>query len=127
MIPDLLVEQYQEENLAASFCEYTVSDLQSNLLQLIQTNVVYRYCEDLIIDDMDCTEEEIAQILDYYKADKQALLNSSLPFHVLHKLKEVKDEVKGSDWDRSALINSILNLIVENTLLHSTLAKFAYK
>lgn len=124
MISDLLFDQ-NERDLVNQFCEYTVSELRSNLLNLIQINVIYLYCEALIIENIDCTEAEIAQILDCCK--NKTLLNSSLPFHLWQKLKKAKDEVNESDWDRDSIINSILNLIVENTLLRSTLAKFAYK
>ncbi|MGD1919326.1 MAG: hypothetical protein ACFCAD_10805 [Pleurocapsa sp.] len=126
MIPDLLFEQYEEEDLIDQFSEYTALDLQSNLLKLIQTNIIYSYCESLIIEDVDCTEEKIAEILNYSKERNQTLLNSSFPFHILHQLKQAKDEVKQSSWDKHQTINIILNLIVENTLLHSSLAKFAY-
>lgn len=127
MISDLLFEQYEEDDLTEQFCEYTVSDLQSNLLKLIQTNIIYSYCEALIIEDVECSEEKIAKIIDCCKERNKTLLKSSLPFHILHQLKRVKDEVKESGWDKHQMINHILNLIVENTLLYSNLAKFAYE
>ncbi len=126
MIPDLLFDRYEDEDLVTQFEEYTVDDLRSNLLQLIQTNVVYSYCETLIAEDIDCTEEDIAKIIESCKGKNQALLNNTLPFRVLHQLKKVKDELKESNCSKHDTINLILNLIVENTLLHSTLAKFAY-
>lgn len=126
MIPDLLVEQYQEEDLVSQFDDYSILDLQSNLLKLIQTNIVYAYCETVIVEDLNCDEEYIARIIKSCKAKDRVLLNSILPFHILQKLKSVKDEIKGKEYDRYYIINLILNLIVENTLLHSTLAKFAY-
>lgn len=126
MIPNLLFEQYEEEDLIDQFSEYTVSDLQSNLLKLVQTNIIYSYCETLIIEDLDCTEESIAKIIECCKKKNQTLLNSTLPFQVLQELKKAKDEIKDSDYDRHYIINLILNLIVENTLLHSSLAKFVY-
>ena len=123
---NLLFEQHLEEDLAEYFSEYTVLDLQSNLLQLIQTNIIYSYCESLIMEDLEHTEEEVAKILKYCKEKKNLLLQSDLPFTVLHKLKKVKDEIAKSNLDRYEIIDLILNLIVENTLLHSSLAKFAY-
>ena len=124
MNPNLLFEQHTEEDLAEYFSEYTVLDLQSNLLQLIQTNIIYSYCESLILEDLEYTEEEIAKILKYCKEKKNLLLQSDLPFAVLHKLKKVKDEVTNYNLGRYEIIDLILNLIVENTLLYSTLAKF---
>ena len=125
MNPNLLFEQHTEEDLAEYFSEYTVLDLQSNLLQLIQTNIIYSYCESLIVEDFEYTEREIAKILKYCKQKNNLLLQSNLPFAVLHELKKVKDEITKSNLDRYKIIDLILNLIVENTLMYSTLAKFA--
>ena len=127
MYSELPFEQHiQDEDLAEQFADYTTSDLRSSLLKLIQTNVVYSYCESLIIEDLDCTESEIAQILDCCKDKDRSLLHTQLPFKVLLELKRVKDELKQGDWDREQIIGSILNLVVENTLLYSSLARFAY-
>ena len=126
MNPNLLFEQHTEEDLAEYFSEYTVLDLQSNLLQLIQTNIIYSYCESLIIEDLENTEEDVAKILECCQQKNIFLLQSNLPFTVLQKLKTVKNEITKSNLDRYEIIDSILNLIVENTLLYSSLAKFAY-
>ena len=126
MNPNLLFEQHIEEDLAEYFSEYTVLDLQSNLLQLIQTNIIYSYCESLIIEDLENTEEDVAKILECCQQKNIFLLQSNLPFTVLQKLKKVKNEITKSNLDRYEIIDSILNLIVENTLLYSSLAKFAY-
>ena len=120
-------EQYsQDEDLIDQFAEYTTLDLRSNLLKLIQNNVVYSYCESLIVEKIDCTEEEIAHILDYCKDREQNLFHVALPFEVLLKLKKAKDEVQQTERNREQTINLILNLIIENTMLYSSLARFAY-
>ena len=127
MYSELPFEQrIQDEDLIEQFADYTISDLRSSLLKLVQTNVVYSYCESLIIEELDCTESEIATILDGCKEKDRALLHDRLPFKVLLELKRVKDEVKQRDWNRQQIVGSVLNLIVENTLLYSSLAKFAY-
>jgi hypothetical protein len=127
MYSELPFEQHiQDEDLAEQFAAYTTSDLRSSLLKLIQTNVVYSYCESLIIEEIDCTELEIAEILDCCKDKDRSSLQTQLPFKVLLELKRVKDELKQGDWDREQIIGSILNLVVENTLLYSSLARFAY-
>lgn len=118
-------QQIQDGDLAEQFADYTILDLRSNLLKLIQTNVIYSYCESLIIEEFDGAEEKIAKILDCCKEKDRALLHNQLPFKVLLKLKRVKDEVKQGDWDRQQIVGLILNLIVENTLLYSSLARFA--
>lgn len=127
MYSELPFEQHiQDEDLAEQFADYTTSDLRSSLLKLIQTNVVYSYCESLIIEEIDCTELEIAEILDSCKEKDRSSLHTQLPFKILLELKRVKDELKQGDWDREQIIGSILNLVVENTLLYSSLARFAY-
>ena len=127
MYSELPFEQHiQDEDLTEQFADYTISDLRSNLLKLVQTNVVYSYCESLIIEELDCTESEIAMILDCCKEKDRSLLHTQLPFKVLLELKRVKDEVKQRDWNRQQIVGSVLNLIVENTLLYSSLARFAY-
>jgi|GEM_PF-2996225 len=117
-------QQEQNEDLIEQFADYSISDLQSNLLKLIQTNIVYSYCESLIVEESDCVEEKVAIIFDYCQAQNKSLLYDSLPFTILLKLKKAKNYVKKCDRNRQAIIEVILNLIVENTLLHSTLAKF---
>lgn len=126
MNPNLLFDRHTEEDLAEYFADYSGLDLQSNLVRLIQINIVYSYCESKIIDDLNCTELEIAKILNYCKENNNRLLQSDLPFAILHKLKKVKDDIVNSDLDRYEIIDSILNVIVENTLLYASLAKFAY-
>ena len=127
MYSEVPFEQYsQDEDLIDQFAEYTTLDLRSNLLKLIQTNVVYSYCEALIVEKIDCTEEEIAQILDCCKDRNQNLLQAELPFEVLLKLKKAKDEVQQTERNREQIISLILNIIIENTLLYSSLARFAY-
>ena len=120
-------EQYsQDEDLINQFAEYTTLDLRSNLLKLIQNNIVYSYCESLIVEKINCTEEEIAHILDCCKDREQNLFHAALPFEVLLKLKKAKDEVQQTERNREQIINLILNLIIENTMLYSSLARFAY-
>ena len=127
MYSEVPFEQYsQDEDLIAEFADYTISDLRSNLLRLIQTNIVYSYCESLIIEEINCTEAEIAQILDCCKQKEQSFLQIKLPFEILLKLKKAKDEIRQSDRNRQETISLILNLIIENTLLYSSLSKFAY-
>ena len=127
MYSEVPFEQYsQDEDLIAEFADYTISDLRSNLLKLIQTNVVYSYCESLIVEDIDCTEEEIAQILDRCKDKERNLFHIELPFEILLKLKQAKDNVQQTNYNRQQIISLILNLIIENTLLYSSLARFAY-
>ena len=127
MNPNLLLEQYSDQDLSQHFSNYTVSDLQSNLLKLIQTNIIYSHCESLIIDNQDCTEEEIARILDCCKDKSHNSLCTRLPFKLLTKLKNHKDEIQANNWSRQEIVDIILNLVIENTLLYSTLAKFAYE
>ena len=120
-------EQYsQEKDLIEEFADYTISDLRSNLLKLIQTNIVYSSCESLIIEDINCTEEEIARILDRCKDKERNLFHAELSFGVMLKLKQAKDEVQQSNRNRQQIISLILNLIIENTMLYSSLARFAY-
>ena len=126
MNPNLLFDRHTEEDLAEYFSDYSKLDLQSNLVRLVQVNIVYSYCESKIIDDLNCTESEIAKILSYCKENNHRLLQFDLPFAILHKLKKVKDDIANSDLDRYEIIDSILNVIVENTLLYASLAKFAY-
>ena len=127
MYSDLLSQPYeQDEDLIEQFSEYTVSDLRSNLLEQMQINVVYSYCESQIIEEPDCSEEEIAQIIDRCRSKNKNLLYSDLPFQVLLKLKRVKNELEDCNYTRTDMISLILNLIVENTLLYSSLARFAY-
>lgn len=126
MYSELPFEQrVEDEDLVEQFADYTIADLRSNLLKLIQTNVIYTYCESLILEEYD-TESNIAEILDCCKNKQWALLNTQLPFEVLLKLKRVKDEIRQSDLNRHEAIGFILSLIVENTLLYSSLAGFAY-
>ena len=127
MFSEVPFEQYsQDEDLIGEFADYTVLDLRSNLLKLIQTNIVYSYCESLIIEEIDCTEAEIAQILDCCKDKERNLFHAELPFEILLKLKKAKDEIQRSDRNRQQIISLILNLIIENTMLYSSLARFAY-
>lgn len=127
MYSELPFEQHiEDEDLVEQFADYTISDLRSNLLKLIQTNVIYTYCESLILEEYDCTESNIAEILDCCKKKEWASLNTQLPFEILLKLKRVKDEIKQSSLNRQEAIGFILSLIVENTLLYSSLARFAY-
>lgn len=126
MYSELPFEQrVEDEDLVEQFADYTISDLRSNLSKLIQTNVIYTYCESLILEEYD-TESNIADILDCCKKKEWALLNTQLPFEVLLKLKRVKDEIGQSNLNRQEAIGFILSLIVENTLLYSSLARFAY-
>ena len=118
--------QQEDLDLAEQFADHTIGDLRSSLLKLIQTNIVYSYCESLIIGNPDCTEDKIATILDLLKLGEQDLLYSQLSFEVLLDLKKVKDVIKASDWNRQEIIASILELIVDNTLMYSSLAKYAY-
>ena len=126
MYSELPFEQHiEDEDLVEQFADYTIADLRSNLLKLIQTNVIYTYCESLILEEYD-TESNIAEILDCCKKKEWALLNTQLPFEVLLKLKRVKDEMRQSNLNRQEAIGFILSLIVENTLLYSSLDRFAY-
>ena len=127
MYPDLFfTQQEQEEDLIAQFADYSIADLHCNLLKLIQTNIVYSYCESLILEDVDDVEEKVISIFDYCQAQNKSLLYDSLPFEVLLELKKAKKNVKQCDRDRKTIIEIILNLVVENTLLHSSLSRFAY-
>ena len=116
-------EQFEDRDLIEEFSHYTISDLQSNLSKLIQVNLVYSYCESLIMEQDDC-DLEVAIILDSCQEKNFDFVCDRLPFDLLIKLKKVKDELKQDNWQRQELINSILNLILENTLLYSTLTKF---
>ncbi len=127
MYTDLFFDRPErDKDIAEQFAEYSLSDLQANLLKLIQTNIVYSYCESLIIEEIDRAEEKVASIFDYCQAQNKSLLYDSLPFGILLKLKRAKNDVKKCDCNRQTIIEIILNLIVENTLLHSSLAKFTY-
>lgn len=126
MYSELPFEQrVEDKDLVEQFADYTIADLRSNLLKLIQTNVIYTYCESLILEEYD-TESNIAEILDCCKKKEWTLLDTQLPFEILLKLKRVKDEIRQSDLNRQEAIGFILSLIVENTLLYSSLARFAY-
>ena len=126
MNPNLLFDRYTEEDLVEYFSDYSKLELQSNLIQLIQINIIYSYCESKIIDDLNCTESEIAKIIKYCKENNNRLFQSDLPFAILHKLKKVKNDIVNCDLERHEIIDFILNVIVENTLLYTSLAKFAY-
>lgn len=126
MNSDLFLQQLEDEDLVTQFCDYTISDLQANLSKLIQINTVYSYCESLIIDDLDC-EKEVAEILDCCRDKNRSLLCAELPFELLIKLKKTKDEVAKFNCNRHQIVEMILNLIIENTLLYSSLARFAYE
>lgn len=127
MYSEVPFEQYsQDEDLIEEFADYTISDLHSNLLRLIQINLVYSHCESLIIEEINCTEDKIALILDCCKNRERNLFHSELPFEVLLKLKQAKHEVQQSNRNRQQIISLILNLIIENTMLYSSLARFAY-
>jgi hypothetical protein len=126
MYSELPFNQCVDEDLAEHFADYTIVNLRSNLLKLIQINVVYSYCESSIVEQLDSTEEEIATILNCCREKDWTLLQTQLPFSVLLDLRKVKHEVHQSDWGRQQIIGLILSLIVENTLLYSSLAKFAY-
>ena len=120
-----LSQQLEDNDLIEQFAEYTISDLHSNLLNLVQKNVVYLYCESLIMEDLDC-DLEVAEILDRVENKKQNLLSAELPFELLIELKRAKDEINKSNFNRPEIIDLILNLIIDNTLLQSSITKFAY-
>ena len=122
----LFAQDEQNEDLAEQFADHSITDLRFNLLKLVQKNVVYSYCESLIVEDINYSEETIAQIMDYCQERNKALLYDLLPFEVLLQLKKAKSDLRKCTYDRQAIINIILNLILENTLLHSRLSKFAY-
>lgn len=121
---NLVSQQFEEDNLVEQFAEYTIAELRQNMLKLAQYNLVYRYCETLIIEYDN--EGMAIHIIDRCQDKSQNLLTKNLPFELLIELKKAKDEVLESDWTREYIIDSILNLIVDNTLLYSSLSKFAY-
>ena len=118
-------KRLEDTYLIEEFSDYTIKDLQSNLSKLIQVHRIYLYCESLIMEKDDCALE-IAIILDCCRDNNFDFVSDLLPFELLIELKKTKNEVEEDDWKRPELISSILNLILENTLLYSTLAKFAY-
>ncbi|MCC0177741.1 hypothetical protein I4641_12200 [Waterburya agarophytonicola K14] len=126
MNSDLLFDQYCDDDLTEQFSDYTVSDLRSNLLKLLQTNMIYYYCESLIIEDRCCNKQEIGTILGFDQDSDHHITCDKLPFELLIELKSIKDKIKINNWEREQIIELILNLIVENTLIHSTLRKFTW-
>ncbi|MDJ0592393.1 MAG: hypothetical protein QNJ72_20770 [Pleurocapsa sp. MO_226.B13] len=103
-----------------------MTQLRSNWLKLIQTKIVYSYCESLVVEDVEGAEEEIALILELERNRDWSCLCALLPFEVLAQLKIAKTELVDFRGDRQWFVNSSLNLIVENTLLYNTLAKLAF-
>ncbi len=121
---NLVSQQFEEDNLVEQFAEYTIAELRQNMLNLIQYNIVYRYCETLIVEH---DNDDLAiDIIDLCQDKSQNLLTKNLPFELLIELKKVKDEVIESELTREYIVDSILNLIVDNTLLYSSLNKFAH-
>jgi len=123
MKPYPLPQQLEDDDLTEQFAEYTISDLHSNLLKLVQLNVAYLYCESLIIEELDC-DLKVAKVLKCCQDKSYNLLSSDLPFELLIKLKQSKDEMNKGNWNRQHTIDLILNLIVDNTLLQSSLLRF---
>ena len=118
--------QEQDEDFIEGFDGYTIADLRVNLLKLVQKNTIYFYCESLIIEDSSSSELDVAKILDYCQSLNYNLLFDILPFKVLLQLKEAKTRVDKSELDRQHIIEMILNLTVENTILRNSLDKFIY-
>ena len=126
MNSDLLFQQHEQyEDLTEHFSEYTNLDLRSNLCKLLQTNLIYSYCESLIVKEVEGDREKIGQILQHHKSGERDLLNKQMPLEMLFELRKIETELETNMMSREGLVGSILNLIVENTLLNSTLSKFA--
>lgn len=117
-------QQDWDNELIEEFADYTIAQLHSSWLKLIQTNIIYGYCESLIVEDTEVAEKEIALILKFERGRDWICLLDCLPFGILAKLKQMKRELKNCHYDRQWVVNSILNLIIENTLLHNTLSRF---
>ena len=115
-----------DDEIIEEFADYTMTQLRSDCLKLTQTQIVYSYCESLIVEDVEYAEEKIALILELERNRSWNCLCEHLPFEVLAKLKQAKMEVKDCQCNRQSVVESMLDLIVENTLLHSTLTKFAF-
>ena len=121
-----LEQQHWDYEQIEEFADCTMTQLRSNWFKLIQTNIVYLYCESLVVEDAESAEEKIALILELARNRDWSCLCAYLPFEVLTKLRRARIELKDSCGDRQWLVKSSLNLIVENTLLYSTLTKFAF-
>lgn len=101
------------------------------LVDLIQTNIIYNYCEKLILDD-DLDSDYFSKVQVFLSSLNQLsnilhLLPLELDFQlksVEYQVQELCDAIHAGEANRSQLSASILNLILENAVLGNCLKEY---
>ena len=113
------------DDLVAEFAFYNDAQLHSKWLLLIQTNIVLTYCESLIFDGVDGAESQVARILKLQHHQDWVGICDCLPWEMLLDLRQVEIEISECNIDRRRVIWSIFSLVMENTILQTTICRFS--
>ncbi len=113
------------DDLDAELAFYNDAQLRSKWLLLIQTNIVLTYCESLIFDGVDDHWSQVGSILKLQHHQDWVGICDCLPLEVLLDFRQVEIEISECNIDRRTVIWSIFSLIMENTILQSTICRFS--